>query len=173
VRGSRLFNPYLTLLHRFSIGLKSGEYGGRYSSSAPAVSMASGTPTTLWVDRLTTSSRCNTGASPCFNQAKNSSPSISARQTFKGLAALGVAHRQSWWSSDNVPAVRDRPAADRPGCAHCVGSFACWLSFQPRTPVARRARLPAAGATVFFVPPRRAATARRRPAFFYSSNHAG
>ena len=29
----------LTLLHRFSIGLKSGEYGGRYSSVAPVVSI--------------------------------------------------------------------------------------------------------------------------------------
>lgn len=36
LRGARLFIPCLILLHIFSIGLKSGEYGGRYSNRAPA-----------------------------------------------------------------------------------------------------------------------------------------
>lgn len=52
VRGARLRRRPLTLLQRFSIGLKSGEYGGRYFSRAPAASMASRTPATLCVARL-------------------------------------------------------------------------------------------------------------------------
>ena len=78
-RRPRLLSPGLTLLHRFSIGLKSGAYGGSYSSRAPAASLASRTPATLCVARLskmTPSSRCRQGTSPAFTQARNSSPSM-------------------------------------------------------------------------------------------------
>ena len=116
VRGARLFIPCLTLLHRFSIGLRSGDYGGKYSSLAPAASMAVRTPATLWVARLskmTPSSRCSLGTSPCFTQAKNSSPP-SARRTATGFVALGDARRQSSWSSENGRGARLRPAARPP-----------------------------------------------------------
>ena len=110
------FIPCLTLLHRFSIGLRSGDYGGKYSSLAPAASMAVRTPATLWVARLskmTPSSRCSLGTSPCFTQAKNSSPP-SARRTATGFVALGDTRRQSSWSSENGRGARLRPAARPP-----------------------------------------------------------
>src|ERR1017187_8404690 len=64
------------------------------------------------------SSRCSTGASPCFTQAKNSSPST-APQTARGLAAPGAARRQSGWSSDNVAA--DGTATPCGGTDGCDG----------------------------------------------------
>src|ERR1039458_696782 len=66
VRGDRLRRACLILLHMFSMGLKSGEYGGRYNKRAPADSMASRTPFTLCVARLsmmTRSPTCSIGVS--------------------------------------------------------------------------------------------------------------
>jgi hypothetical protein len=68
----------LTSLQSFSIGLKSGEYGGRNRARVPACSRNRTVAEFLWGERLsiTTTSRCSTGTSPCFIQARNNSPSI-------------------------------------------------------------------------------------------------
>src|SRR3979411_1622405 len=47
VRSAALRRCAFTLLKPCSIGLKSGEYGGRYCSRAPTASIASRTPGTL------------------------------------------------------------------------------------------------------------------------------
>jgi hypothetical protein len=59
-----------------------------------------------------------------LTQAKNSSPSIAM-----GLVGLAAARRQSSWSSDNVRAARNNPAAGRSDCAPAAGSFACEPAF--------------------------------------------
>src|ERR1022692_1890931 len=41
-----------SLAQACSMGFRSGEYGGRYSSSAPAAAISSRTPLTLWALRL-------------------------------------------------------------------------------------------------------------------------
>jgi hypothetical protein len=47
-----LLRSALSLEKACSIGLKSGEYGGRNRSRAPAASIASLAPRTLWAGRL-------------------------------------------------------------------------------------------------------------------------
>jgi hypothetical protein len=52
-----------------AIGLRSGEYGGRWSGLAPTASIASLTPVTLWTGTLsmiTISPRLSVGARHCF-----------------------------------------------------------------------------------------------------------
>ena len=50
--GSTFRSPALNLAKASSIGFRSGEYGGRYISFAPTASIASRTPATLWLARL-------------------------------------------------------------------------------------------------------------------------
>src|SRR6476619_212619 len=52
VRAAALRRSAFSFANACSIGLKSGEYGGRYSRLAPAASMASRTPRILWLLRL-------------------------------------------------------------------------------------------------------------------------
>src|SRR3954462_8896494 len=52
VRASSRHQLPLTFDHIDSIGLKSGEYGGRKHAIAPADSIAATTPASLWADRL-------------------------------------------------------------------------------------------------------------------------
>jgi len=65
VRVAAFRSSALSLENSFSIGFKSGEYGGRYSSVAPAEVIASWTPLTLWLlrlSRMTTSPVFSAGA---------------------------------------------------------------------------------------------------------------
>lgn len=66
----------LILLKTSSIGFRSGEYGGRYSNSAPADSINSRTRSPLWLDRLsitTTSPGRNSGTRTCSTNASKTS----------------------------------------------------------------------------------------------------
>src|SRR6266704_268294 len=68
VRAETLRRKALNLLNGISIGLRSGEYCGRYCSVAPAASIASFTPGTLCAGRLsitTISLRLSVGARHC------------------------------------------------------------------------------------------------------------
>src|SRR5690606_39195417 len=69
----------LTLLHSFSIGFRSGLYGGKYHRSASAASIASRTPATLCDRRLsitTTSPGRSDGTRNCSTYPRNIAPSI-------------------------------------------------------------------------------------------------
>ena len=68
VRRPAFRNSALSLANASSIGFKSGLYGGRYHTSAPAAAIAARTSTRLWHARLsitTTSPGRNAGASCC------------------------------------------------------------------------------------------------------------
>src|SRR4051812_13470965 len=68
----------LTLDHIFSIGFRSGLYGGRYRTVAPAASTVSRTAATLWAARLsmtTTSPGVRAGTSTCSRNVRNASAS--------------------------------------------------------------------------------------------------
>ena len=119
------------------MGLKSGEYGGKYSSLAPAAAMAWRTPATLCVDKLsmiTKSSGCNTGTSPCLTQAKNNSPSM-APSNIHGAKPLKSHGRNQ--RAGLIMSLRNRgdePFADRGSRPN--GSFGAGPAFihkhQPR-----------------------------------------
>lgn len=51
-RSAALRNRVFSFENAFSMGLKSGLYGGRYSSLAPTLSIISRTLGPLWLDRL-------------------------------------------------------------------------------------------------------------------------
>ncbi len=92
VRAAAVRSSVLSLLQAFSMGFRSGEYGGRYSSVAPAASIASRTPLTLWAERLsitTTSPRLRLGASTCRTKVKNTAPSTAASRL---TVASGPSH---------------------------------------------------------------------------------
>jgi len=58
VRAFRERSFCFTFPQQCSMGLKSGEYGGKYRSSAPAASMSSRTPGTLCALRLSMTTSC-------------------------------------------------------------------------------------------------------------------
>src|SRR5215475_6140782 len=63
----------------FSIGDKSGEYGGRYARRAPTDAIASFTPDTWWEDRLsinTTCPACHVGTRIVCTYVKNTCSSV-------------------------------------------------------------------------------------------------
>ena len=136
VRGEWPRRICLILLHMGSMGLKSGEYGGRYSSRAPAASRASRTPRILCVARLsriTTSPGRRAGASPCVTQAK----------TFRRSWGLQKAKerrdppdecRRSRCSSDSVRAGCAPRVFAHPARGPAGASSWCWLRFRPQTP---------------------------------------
>lgn len=67
-----------------SIGLRSGESGGRWRISAPAASISARTPSTLWLDRLsrmTMSPGLSVGTSTCRTYARKLSPLIAPSKT--------------------------------------------------------------------------------------------
>jgi hypothetical protein len=69
----------LTFAHSCSIGLKSGEYGGKNHSSACAAAMACRTRSDLWLDKLsitTTSPGRSCGTRPSSTNVANASLSV-------------------------------------------------------------------------------------------------
>jgi hypothetical protein len=70
------FNRPLVLDQTFSVGLKSGEYGGKYTTPAFAPSMAARASVSLWQDKLsmiTTSPGRSAGTRHLVTQARKRS----------------------------------------------------------------------------------------------------
>ena len=84
VRSEALRRSALSFENIISMGLRSGEYGGKYISFAPTASIAFFTPLTLWAGRLsimTTSPRARVGARNCSTYALNAGPFIGPSRT--------------------------------------------------------------------------------------------
>jgi len=94
-RASRLrcadfFRRAWSLEKRFSMGLRSGEYGGRYRQRAPVAAMASCTPATLWLGKLsamTMSPGCSVGQRNVCPYLRNASPSRGPSRTIGAVMA--------------------------------------------------------------------------------------
>ena len=81
----------LNLLNGISIGLRSGEYCGRYCTVAPKASITSFTPGTLWAGRLsitTMSLHLSIGARHCPTQATKAGQSIGQSMTIGATILL-------------------------------------------------------------------------------------
>jgi hypothetical protein len=77
VRGSALLTNCFSFAKTCSIGFRSGPYPGRNIMLAPRASMASRTPETLWLPRLsaiTISPGASVGPRNCSTQARKAAP---------------------------------------------------------------------------------------------------
>src|SRR5262249_18710988 len=90
VRSETFRRKALNLLNGISIGLRSGEYCGRYCTFAPKASITSFTPGTLWAGRsiTTMSLHLSIGARHRFTEATKAGPSIGPSMTIGATILL-------------------------------------------------------------------------------------
>jgi hypothetical protein len=111
VRAAALRSSVFSLLHACSMGLKSGEYGGRNSSVHLAASMSVRAAATLCALRLSSTTTCPGGRS-----AGTSTWATNAVKTSRSVAA-SMDMQPTRPSSENPPRIvswRQCPAGTRP-----------------------------------------------------------
>ena len=118
-----------------SIGFKSGEYGGRSRTLAPTASMASTTPLTLWLDRLsitTMSPAVNSRTRCCSTHALKTCPLVPRALWCSGVWApkrLRFMHGPPLWTLHlSVPrynATLDTQRSDESGRPHRAQKRRC------------------------------------------------